>query len=198
MFWNAAAITGAVLVGVFTHDAGFIALTFFGGLIVPRMLGLVPRRRRLRFAAPAVLLGVVAVIIAVQVMRHLREPATSLVAAAQGIEAGDYSARVPVRGPRQLRSLARAFNEMSSRLESEEARRQTVIADVAHELRTPLTVIRGQTEAIMDGIYTCAPERLTPILAATDTLEALIDDLRTLAPGATFEVTLPAAVADAG
>jgi hypothetical protein len=48
-FWNAAAITGAVLVGVFTHDAGFIALTFFGGLIVPRMLGLVPRRNWLGF-----------------------------------------------------------------------------------------------------------------------------------------------------
>lgn len=49
-FWNAAAITGAVLVGVFTHDAGFIALTFFGGLIVPRMLGLVPRRNWLGLA----------------------------------------------------------------------------------------------------------------------------------------------------
>lgn len=53
LFWNAAAITGAVLVGVFTHDAGFIALTFFGGLIVPRMLGLVPRHRWLGFAGPA-------------------------------------------------------------------------------------------------------------------------------------------------
>lgn len=52
LFWNAAAITGAILVGVFTHDAGFVALTFFGGLIVPRMLGLVPRRRWLGFAGP--------------------------------------------------------------------------------------------------------------------------------------------------
>ena len=52
LFWNAAAITGAVLVGVFTHDVGFIALTFFGGLIVPRMLGLVPRRRWIGFACP--------------------------------------------------------------------------------------------------------------------------------------------------
>lgn len=146
----------------------------------------------------AVLLGVVAVIIAAQVLRRLGEPATSLVAAAQRIEAGDYSARVPVRGPRQLRSLARAFNEMSGRLEAEEARRQTVIADVAHELRTPLTVIRGQTEAIMDGIYTYAPERLTPILAATDTLEALIDDLRTLAQAETGGLRLHREPTDLG
>ena len=146
----------------------------------------------------AVLLGVAAVIIAAQVLRRLSEPATSLVAAAQRIEAGDYSARVPVRGPRQLRSLARAFNEMSSRLEAEEARRQTVIADVAHELRTPLTVIRGQTEAIMDGIYTYSPERLTPILAATDTLETLIDDLRTLAQAETGGLRLHREPTDLG
>lgn len=146
----------------------------------------------------AVLLGVIAVIIAAQVLRRLGEPATSLVDAAQRIEAGDYSARVPVRGPRQLRSLARAFNEMSSRLEAEEARRQTVIADVAHELRTPLTVIRGQTEAIMDGIYTYSPERLTPILAATDTLEALIEDLRTLAQAETGGLRLHREPTDLG
>jgi methyl-accepting chemotaxis protein len=65
----------------------------------------------------AVLLGIIAVIVAVQALRRVTGPATSLVAAAQSVENGDYSARVQVRGPRQLRSLARAFNEMSSRLE---------------------------------------------------------------------------------
>lgn len=43
-FWNAAAVAGAVVVGVFTHDAGLVAVTLIGGLIVPRILGLVPRR----------------------------------------------------------------------------------------------------------------------------------------------------------
>ncbi|MGH7685428.1 MAG: hypothetical protein ACREN2_01210 [Candidatus Dormibacteria bacterium] len=49
-FWNAAAVAGAVVVGVFTHDAGLIAITLIGGLIVPRMLGLVPRRGFLGYA----------------------------------------------------------------------------------------------------------------------------------------------------
>ena len=146
----------------------------------------------------ALLLGIVAVLIAVRALRRVTRPATSLVAAAQRIEAGDYSARVQVRGPRQLRSLARAFNEMSSRLEAEEARRQSVIADVAHELRTPLTVIRGQTEAIVDGIYPSSPERLKPILAATDTMEALIDDLRTLAQAETGSLRLHREPTDIG
>ena len=34
------AVGGAVAVGVTTHDAGFTALTFVGGLLLPRILGL--------------------------------------------------------------------------------------------------------------------------------------------------------------
>lgn len=39
-FWGLAAVGGAIAVGITTHDAGFTAITFVGGLIVPRMLGL--------------------------------------------------------------------------------------------------------------------------------------------------------------
>ena len=34
------AVGGAVAVGVTTHDAGFTALTFVGGLLLPRVLGI--------------------------------------------------------------------------------------------------------------------------------------------------------------
>ena len=127
------------------------------------------------------LLGASAVIAAVTALRRLAAPAERLVEAARRVEAGDYSARVPVRGPGELRSLARAFNAMSSRLEADEVRRRSVLADVAHELRTPLTIIRGQAEGVADGVYPATPERMAPILAATQTLEVLVDDLRTLA-----------------
>ncbi len=33
------AVGGAVAVGITTHDAGFTALTFIGGLMLPRILG---------------------------------------------------------------------------------------------------------------------------------------------------------------
>lgn len=182
----------AIVVIILAALAGVVWLILSGlGVLGSAPLARIP-------SGIAVLLGVIAVIMAVQVLRRLSEPVTSLVAAAQRIEAGDYSARVSVRGPRQLRSLARAFNEMSSRLEAEEARRQTVIADVAHELRTPLTVIRGQTEALIDGIYAYSPGRLAPILAATDTLEALIDDLRTLAQAETGGLRLQREPTDLG
>ena len=43
LFWNLAAIGGATTVGVITHDPGLIIITFLGGLLVPRLLGLAPR-----------------------------------------------------------------------------------------------------------------------------------------------------------
>ena len=52
-FWNAAAVAGAIVVGVFTHDAGLVAVTLLGGLIAPRILGLVPRRGFLGMARGA-------------------------------------------------------------------------------------------------------------------------------------------------
>ena len=128
----------------------------------------------------AVVLGVVAVVGAVLVLRRLAAPIGRLVEGAHRVEAGDYSARVPVRGPSEVRSLARAFNAMSSRLEAEQTRQRTVIADVAHELRTPLTIIRGQSEALADGVYPADAEHVAPIIAATQTMEVLIEDLRTM------------------
>jgi signal transduction histidine kinase len=114
-------------------------------------------------------------------LRFMTRPMSALVDAARRIETGDYSAQVPESGPRELRSVARAFNAMSARLKSNDEQRRSFLADVTHELRTPLSVIRGQAEGIADGLYPADAEHVAPILDATHTLEALVDDLRTLA-----------------
>jgi signal transduction histidine kinase len=113
-------------------------------------------------------------------VRRMTQPMNNLVDAAQRIEAGDYSAHVPEWGSRDLRSVARAFNSMSARLQAIDEQRRGFLADVTHELRTPLTVIRGQAEGIADGLYPGDATHLAPILDATKTLERLVEDLRTL------------------
>jgi signal transduction histidine kinase len=70
---------------------------------------------------------------------------------------------------------------MAARLQANEQTRRSFLADAAHELRTPLTVIRGRTEAMIDGVYPADAEHLTVILEETRTLERLVDDLRTVA-----------------
>jgi len=133
--------------------------------------------------AAAILIGLFVLIVlgmAGGAVRRAAAPVGDLIEASGRVEAGDFSARVPEEGPREVRSLARAFNSMSARLEEMEAQRQSTLADVSHELRTPLTVIQGNIEALLDGVYPADAEHLEPILEEARVMERLIEDLRTL------------------
>ena len=138
------------------------------------------------FARPAALVvlivGFVALVVAIRIARGVGRPLSDLVDAAGKVEAGDYSVRVPesTRARGELRGLSRAFNEMTARLETEDATRRRLLADVSHELRTPLAVIQGNLEALVDGVYPPDEAHLRPILDETRVLERLVDDLRTL------------------
>jgi two-component system sensor histidine kinase BaeS len=117
-------------------------------------------------------------------------PVAALVEAAGQIEQGDYGARVPERGPREVRTLARAFNAMSERLEAVDARRRSFLADVAHELRTPLTVIQGRVEAMIDGVDPRDDAQLERVLSQAQTLDRVVEDLRVAALAETGSLVL--------
>jgi len=113
-------------------------------------------------------------------MRALALPLRDLIEAAGRVESGDLEVRVPERGPRELRALARSFNSMVDRLRANEGQRDRLLADVTHELRTPVAVIQGNIEAMLDGVYPADESHLAPVLEETRVLSRLIDDLRTL------------------
>jgi signal transduction histidine kinase len=142
--------------------------------------GLVARLGGWPVAALAIVFIALLVAAGTSALRRMTRPMNSLVDAAGRIEAGDYSVQVSESGPRDLRSVARAFNQMSARLKASDEQRRGFLAELAHEFRTPLTVIRGQAEAIADGVYPGDAAHLSPILDATQTLDRLVEDLRTL------------------
>ncbi|HEX2883628.1 MAG TPA: HAMP domain-containing sensor histidine kinase [Candidatus Limnocylindria bacterium] len=107
-------------------------------------------------------------------------PLSDLIEASERVEAGQIGTQVRVRGPREVRSLARAFNAMSARLAADTADRRRLLADVSHELRTPLSVIQGNVEGMIDGLYPADRAHLERVLAETRQMERLIEDLRTL------------------
>jgi two-component system sensor histidine kinase BaeS len=150
--WAAAAIVGIVKAPSIVVAAGIVAFLVIG-------------------------IGAAA---AVRGFRRLSLPLDELIEASGRIEAGDYGARVSVGGSGEMRSLSRAFNQMSERLETSDARRRAFIADVAHELRTPLTVMQGQLEAIEDGAYQPDPEHISALLSHTRLMSRLVEDLRTI------------------
>ncbi|MGH2498511.1 MAG: sensor histidine kinase, partial [Candidatus Limnocylindria bacterium] len=64
---------------------------------------------------------------------------------------GQYRARVAASGPREVRELGGAFNEMADEIERARGSEHAFLADISHELRTPLTSIGGFAQAIAEG-----------------------------------------------
>ncbi len=114
-------------------------------------------------------------------LRRLVVPLDDLLKAADRVGQGDTSVRVQEKGPREVRLLARAFNNMASRLHNTDKQRRELLADVTHELRTPLTVVQGNLEGMLDGVYPADEANLRSLLVETNILARLVEDLRTLA-----------------
>jgi signal transduction histidine kinase len=140
-------------------------------------------------AVPLLALGGILLVFVV-LMRRVGVPASDLVGAANRVADGEYSVRVVERGPPFLRSYTRAFNTMVTRLQSQDALRRQMMADIAHELRTPLSVIQGRLEGLLDGVYPRDDGRLRLVLEETRVLARLIEDVRTLAHSESGTLTL--------
>jgi signal transduction histidine kinase len=113
-------------------------------------------------------------------IRRTAGPIGGVMDAAGKVTEGDLSARAEVRGPAEVRDLARSFNRMAERLEANEEQRRNLLADVAHELRTPLSVIRAHVEGMADGIYEPTADHLALIGDETSVMARLLDDLQLL------------------
>jgi two-component system sensor histidine kinase BaeS len=150
--------------------------------IVEIVLRLAELPRPLGWALPVagilLLIGLVALAWLGRGVRHLSRPLGDLLDAADRVADGDYSARVAEQGPREVRSVARAFNTMASRLQAADERRRLYLSSVTHELRTPLTVIQGNLEGMLDGVYAPDQARLKLVLEESQVLSRLVDDLR--------------------
>ena len=73
---------------------------------------------------------------------NLARPLAALTRAAARIGRGEAHQPLGQEGPRELRSLAAAFNRMARDLESMERERAMVLAGISHDLRTPLSRMR--------------------------------------------------------
>ena len=161
-------VRGYLLIGQFVDQPNSLEAQFLRDL-----------NRALLLAA--LLAGGAALLLALLLSRGLTGPLRSLAAAAGRLAAGERGLRVEPAGGGEVALLGRSFNAMAESLERQEALRRQLIADIAHELRTPLAVIRGNLEALLDGIYRPTPETIAPIHEEALLLTRLVDELRDLA-----------------
>lgn len=120
-------------------------------------------------------------LVAIVLARRLSEPLRRLEVAAGRVADGDLSTRVEEAGPREQRSLARAFNAMTARVARTLSAQQDFVADASHHLRTPLAGVRLRLEAL--GADAGEGEGRTHVDAAIgelDRLSGMIDELLAL------------------
>lgn len=125
--------------------------------------------------------GIIGTLVSIWFSRTLTRPLDNLKEAAEKIEDKDFTIRVPVEGTDEFQAVTRSFNAMASQLEKAEGLRQNLLSDVAHELRNPLHVIKGNIEAMIDGVFQRTDEELDLLLKQTQVITTLVDDLRELA-----------------
>jgi two-component system, OmpR family, sensor histidine kinase BaeS len=112
--------------------------------------------------------------------KHILSPVKKLTDAAKELSALRFGARIDVQTGDELGQLANAFNSMAQALEKNESLRKQWTSDVAHELRTPLAILRGEIEAMQDGVREINAERLSSLHDETDRMGKLVDDLHIL------------------
>ncbi len=121
--------------------------------------------------------ALLAAIVSLMLARALLLPVRRIARATHRLAGGDYGTRVKVSSTDELGRLAEDFNRLANSLERNERLRRDLMADVSHELRTPLAVLRGEIEALQDGLRQPDAATLASLQHEVVRLSALIDDL---------------------
>jgi two-component system, OmpR family, sensor kinase len=138
-------------------------------------------------AAIVLALGMIAGgLIAQQIARPIRR----LDGAARRVASGDLDATVAVEGSKEQRSLARAFNEMTTRIKRLLRVQQDFVADASHQLRTPLTGLRLRLEGLAERFRgsDSVERELDAAMGEIDRLSSIVDELLILSRAGEHEL----------
>lgn len=112
--------------------------------------GRIERNEPLRWIGWGALVLALAVIGAFLVVARINRPLRELTRAAELLGRGATPTRVTEAGPAEIRTLARAFNQMAADIQRQDEERTLLLAGVSHDLRTPLSRIRLALEMLDD------------------------------------------------
>lgn len=110
-----------------------------------------------------------ALLIAVLLVRSQTRPLSVFAKAAGRIAHGPVVSPVEESGPKEVRELAIAFNDMQARIRRLIDDRTHALAAVSHDLKTPITRLRFRSEELQD------PTLHGSITADLDEMERMID-----------------------
>lgn len=93
---------------------------------------------------------IISLLVAFWLARWIGDPLQRVVAASRRMPSTQVPPIAPT-GPREVKELGHAFNELNQRVQSSQRSQREFVANVSHELKTPLTSIQGFAQALLDG-----------------------------------------------
>lgn len=120
------------------------------------------------------------VIVTLPLARHLVTPLRNLTAGVHQLTQGNYKQKMQLTRKDELGDLSRDFTELASTLDKNDSARKRWLANISHELRTPVAILKGELEAMIDGVRVLSLTNITSAHQEVQHLERLIADLQVL------------------
>ncbi|SFC72915.1 two-component system, OmpR family, sensor histidine kinase BaeS [Pseudoalteromonas denitrificans DSM 6059] len=120
------------------------------------------------------------IIITLPLARHLVQPIRQLTLGMHKLTQGNYKQNLDVKRQDEFGQLSRDFNELSKTLEQNETARKRWLANISHELRTPVAILKGEIEAMLDGVRPLSLGNIKSTQEEVTHLQNLIEDLHQL------------------
>lgn len=152
------------------------------GLVSPKMLNDLRIRHFVReqhhiLIVTALCIAAGAALLSLPLSARMVRRIMTLAGATNRLASGQYDIRVVADSGDEMGQLARDFNRLAETLERNEQLRRRWVADISHELRTPLSVLRGEIEAVQDGVRQFGPQTLEVLHSEILHLGRLVEDL---------------------
>lgn len=115
---------------------------------------------------------------ALLVAKKLSSPIVTINDFTKEIAKGRYSnLSLEETGIREIDDLLVSVNDLSLQLQHQQKIRNRLSSDIAHEIRTPLTTLKGNIEAMIDGVWEISEERLYRCYEEVSRITRLIGEI---------------------
>lgn len=158
---------------------GYLAVSQRKHLIAGYELDFLEEQKQHLWLYAAILL-VLTLAISLPLATHFLKPIRALAAGMSKLTKGDFNQRLAFKRKDEFAQLSSDFNELAQTLDTTEASRKRWLANVSHELRTPVAIIKGELEAMIDGIRPLSKSQIESCHQEVNHLQRLIEDLHTL------------------